>query len=238
MSDTASAISAPILKNRAEKRLAILAEVKARRHDGLDLLRGRNVGDIAAAYARGGAAALSVVTGKWFGGKIELLDAIAEMDLGLPILRKDFIRNEKVLIESKQRGASAVLLTRQILDANRFEDLVTAARELLLEPFVEVATADELTDVLSRYDGLVAINNADIATREATGAGIGRSLEMLVSDLRNDRVWISASKVDGPGDVVQLAAAGFDGVLVGTHLMMANDPQAATAALVAAGIFE
>jgi len=233
MSDDSLPISSAIMERRDAGYLAVLAEIKTRRHDGLDLLRDRDVGDIAASYARGGASAISVVTGKWFGGSIDLLDAIAHQDLGLPILRKDFIRNVKALRESKERGASAVLLTRQILDAKRFADLVAAARELGVEPFVEVATAEELADVTSDYDGLIAINNADIATREATGEGIDRSLEMRVEE--GSRIWVSASKVDDPGDVTRLAAAGFDGVLVGTYLMMADDPELATAALVGAG---
>lgn len=226
-------VSSAIDARRQDGQLAVLAEVKLRRHDGLDLLRNRRVGDIAVSYARGGASAISVVTGKWFGGSIELLDAIAEREIGLPILRKDFIRNEKALRESKDRGASAVLLTRQILDADRFADLVAAALDLGVEPFVEVATADELADVTSNYDGLIAINNADIATREATGTGIDRSLQMQIDG--GDRIWVSASKVEDPDDVSKLAAAGFDGVLVGTHLMLADDPEQATADLVRAG---
>jgi len=235
MSDTAGVVSSAILQKRAMGQVAILAEIKTRRHDSLDLLRGRDVGQIAAAYARGGASVISVVTGKWFGGTIELLDRIAAMDLGLPVLRKDFIRNKKALRESKDRGASAVLLTRQILDADRFAELVADARDLELEPFVEVANSGELADVLASYDGLVAINNADIATREATSAGIGRSLDMRGTDGADDRVWVSASKVDNPGDIALLAAAGFDGALVGTHLMMADDPEGATRDLVSAG---
>lgn len=233
MSDDSLPISSAIVERREAGQLAVLAEIKTRRHDGLDLLRDRDVGDIAASYARGGASAISVVTGKWFGGSIELLDEIAERDLGLPILRKDFIRNEKALRESKERGATAVLLTRQILDASHFADLVAASHELGVEPFVEVATAEELADVVLIYDGLIAINNADIATREATGEGIDRSLAMHIDE--GKRIWISASKVDDPADVVRLAAAGFDGVLVGTHLMMADDPESATAALVGSG---
>lgn len=233
MSDDSLAVSSAVLERRDAGYLAVLAEIKTRRHDGLDLLRDRDVGDIAASYARAGATAISVVTGKWFGGSMELLDTIAKRDLGLPILRKDFIRNVKALRESKERGASAVLLTRQILDANRFADLVAAARELGVEPFVEVATAEELADVTSGYDGLIAINNADIASREATGEGIDRSLEMRVDE--GDRIWVSASRIDGPEDVVRLASAGFDGVLVGTHLMLADDPESATVALVESG---
>jgi indole-3-glycerol phosphate synthase len=235
MSEVARAVSSAILKTRNERRMAILAEIKTCRHDGLDLLRGRDVGQIAAAYARGGASAISVVTGKWFGGTIDLLDQIVNMDLGLPVLRKDFIRNEKGLRESKDHGASAVLMTRQILDASRFSELVAYARELGLEPFVEVANADELAEVISGYDGLIAINNADIATRESTGAGIRRSLDMRSSDNDDKRLWVSASKVDGTEDVVKLAAAGFDGALVGTHLLVAEDPEYVTRSLVAAG---
>ena len=58
---------------------------------------------------------------------------------------------------------------------------------------------------------------------------------MRDADSSSDRVWVSASKVDDPADIAQLAAAGFDGALVGTHLMMAAEPEAATRILVAAG---
>jgi indole-3-glycerol phosphate synthase len=235
MSETAGAVSSAILAKRARGQIGLLAEIKTRRHDGIDLLRGRNAGDIAASYARGGACVISVVTGKWFGGTIELLDQVAAMGLGLPILRKDFIRNRQAIEDSKKRGAAAVLLTRQIVDAHRFVELVACARELGIEPFVEVATAEELADVTSRYDGLIAINNADIATREATSDGIRRSLNLRGADDDDHRVWVSASKVDGLDDIGQLASAGYDGALVGTHLMMADDPEAATRTLVAAG---
>ena len=71
MSSTAGAIARAVLRQRAAGQLAVIAEIKVRRHDGLDLLRDRQPETIASAYAHGGAAAISVVTGRWFGGSIQ-----------------------------------------------------------------------------------------------------------------------------------------------------------------------
>jgi indole-3-glycerol phosphate synthase len=226
------ALSRAIQEQRRLTNLAVLAEVKARRSEGVDLLRGRSPADIARVYHAAGATALSVVTSMWFGGSLGMLEEIAAADLGLPILRKDLIRSEKAIEATKRAGASAALLVLPLLGRQRLLALVDAARQQGIEPFVEVASQSEIDQLRDVYDGIIAINNADIKTNEVQGEDIRRSVALI--DRNDPRLWISASRIAGPEDVQALAAAGFDGILIGTHLLLADDPRRVTEQIVAA----
>jgi indole-3-glycerol phosphate synthase len=226
------ALTFAIRARTAQGSLAVIAEIKARRHGGIDLLRGRDAVQIARAYQLAGAAALSVVTSPWFGGRMAMLEELAAADLGLPILRKDMISTEKAIQASKRAGASAVLLVLPLLGIDRLAAMLAAARGEIIEPFVEVATRQEIEQVREIHDGIVAINNADIKTNEVEGADISRSMRLI--DRRDHRPWVSASRIGSPAEVALLAAAGFDGVLVGTHLLLADDLRAETERFVAA----
>jgi indole-3-glycerol phosphate synthase len=110
--------------------------------------------------------------------------------------------------------------------------MLHAAREASLEPFVEVASRQEINELRAIYEGIIAINNADIQTSEIEGEDIARSVALI--ERKDPRLWVSASRIGGPEEVHALAAAGFDGILVGTHLLLADDLLAATTRMVAA----
>ena len=220
------ALSRAILQQRQRGSLAVIAEVKQCRYGGESLLRGRSVAEIARTYQEAGAAAISVVTSSWYGGTIGLLEEVASAGLSLPILRKDLIRNEKAIVETHSAGATAVLLALPLLGLKRLVDLVEIARARSLEPFVEVSSAKEISELRGSYSGLIAINNSDIKTNETQGAGIERSIELI--DPQEDRLWVSASRIESPEDVRSLSRAGFDGILIGTSLLKADNLEAAT----------
>jgi indole-3-glycerol phosphate synthase len=226
------ALSRALTDRNRRGRLGLIAEIKQRRSDGPDLLRERSAADIASTYATAGAAALSVVTSPLFGGSLSLLEQVAAADLGPPILRKDLVRTEAAIDESKRAGASAVLLVASLLGPARLAAMIDAARAAGIEPFVEVATRQEIERLPPSYDGIVAINNADVKTGERHWAGVARSLELIRRD--EPRLWVSASRIAGADEVRRLAAAGFAGVLIGTSLLAADDLAAAVAAVLAA----
>lgn len=228
-----NALSRAIRQQKQQGNLAIIAEVKQRRYGGESLLRGRSAAQIARTYQKAGATAISVVTSSWYGGSLRLLEEVASADLALPILRKDLIRNEKAIVESHNAGATAVLLALPLLGLKRLVDLVEIARARLIEPFVEVSNEKEIADLREAYPGVIAINNSDIKTNETEGAGIERSIELI--DRREDRLWVSASRVESPEQVRCLARAGFDGILIGTRLLSADDLGNATRRIVEAG---
>jgi indole-3-glycerol phosphate synthase len=221
--------AAALRRARAVGKTGIIAEIKARTAEGEELLGSRSAASLAHSYAAGGATCLSVVTGRWFGGTPALLEEVARAS-ALPILCKDFIRSVADVKAAAGRGASAVLLTLKILPVVAVQAVLEACREERIDPFVEVSNEAELERACALAVELVAINNKDIQSRERTGEGIDRSLRLL-GGRGGERLWVSASSISSAGEAGTLARAGFDALLVGTHLMRAQDPRAETRAL-------
>lgn len=205
----------------------VIAEVKPRSPKDGELLAGRSVVDLAHGYARAGVPCLSVTTGKWHGGTPEMIRILAAT--GLPVLRKDFIATRGHLEQSRDLGASAVLLTCTLLRARDVRRLAVEALALGLTPFVEAASTDELRDLELPDSAILAINNRNIRERETDDGGIERSLR-LYDQARGLRpaLLASASAIARPEDVGQLRRCGYDAVLVGTALMAGDDAECGT----------
>jgi indole-3-glycerol phosphate synthase len=126
--------------------LSIIAEHKRRSPSAGAIRPGSSVAEIARAYERGGAAAMSVLTEEHsFGGSLDdLRDAAAASSL--PLLRKDFIVDPYQLYEASAAGASAVLLIVAALDPHALGELhVDAMPEgVLVVSESGISTADEL----------------------------------------------------------------------------------------------
>lgn len=202
----------------------VIAEVKPRTGTGLDLAGGRSPGELVAAFHAGGVACVSVVTGRWFGGDATLLDQVAGLT-ELPVLRKDFITRDSQLVDSRHRGASAVLLTAGLLPAPALARLVWRTLELGMTPFVEVTAEAEIAAVPAGPDVVIAVNNKDIRVRETNAADLARSHRLLplLADT-GIRCPVSASGLDLPADAAAVLAAGYRGLLVGTGLLRAASP--------------
>src|SRR3954447_14169267 len=144
--------------------LSLIAEFK-RRSPSAGALAPESI-DVAAqvaAYERGGAAALSVLTDEpHFGGSLADLRA-ARAACGMPIIRKDFIVDTYQLYEAAVNGADAVLLIVAALDDDELELLYGEARAIDLDCLVEVHDEDELERALEIVDAdVIGINNRDL----------------------------------------------------------------------------
>ena len=204
--------------------IPVIAEIKPSSPSAGDLLKGRALSDIVQAYESGGAACISVVTGKWFGGDISLLSEVSRLTT-LPLLRKDLIVNKKQLEESKKHGANAVLLTKKILRKSHLEKLINECVGLNITPFIEVSDINEIEELPTNKNIIVAITNRDIAQKEMdTQSGLN-SLNLISKVRIGAGAIISASGISSPEEANLLVDAGFDGLLIGTALLSAKNPQ-------------
>lgn len=186
--------------------------------------------DLARAYARAGAHAISVLTdAPFFQGSLDHLKAVREA-VNLPILRKDFHVDPYQLWEARAAGADAVLLIAAALSPPEFSDLLALSRDLKLAALAEVHTRQELETVLQSGTELVGINNRDLKSFEV-------SLETtfgLLPSVPTEVVVVSESGISQAEEVERLASAGVDGILVGEGLLRHPDVGSALRRLVGA----
>ena len=209
----------PFIDALLAARLPVIMEVK--RHDGhgVELMGDRTVSDVVTEYLAAGAPCISVVTGRWFGGTNEMLEEVAGLT-DLPILKKDFITRERQIVEAKEMGASAILLTARILPKAPFQKLIETTLSHGLTPFVEVAEPEEIDSVIHADECIVAVNNKDIRTQERDAGDIDLSRTLLEATIRTGTPCpVSASAITDPKVAAELIGAGYKGLLIGTGLL-------------------
>jgi indole-3-glycerol phosphate synthase len=208
-------------------RPAVIAEVK-KASPSKGVLREHFVpADIAAAYERGGAACLSVLTDeRFFQGSAAYLRQ-ARAACALPVLRKDFLVHELQVYEARLWQADCVLLIAACLDDAQMADLEACALALGLDVLVEVHDAAELARALRLKTPLVGINNRNLKTFEVS---LQTTLDLL-PQVPAERLLVTESGILAPADVRRMREAGVHAFLVGEAFMRAPDPGAALAAL-------
>jgi indole-3-glycerol phosphate synthase len=186
---------------------------------------------IARQYEAAGASCLSVLTDqKFFQGSLGYLRLIRQA-VGLPLLRKDFIIDERQILEAIEWGADAVLLIVAILsDAQltRFHALATGAG---LAALVEVHEEAELDRALNAGAVLLGVNNRNLKTFKVDLATTERLAARLRSSSRNTQhatgtappLLVAESGIHTRADVERLAKCGAQAILVGESLMMHAD---------------
>ncbi|HTS64225.1 MAG TPA: indole-3-glycerol phosphate synthase TrpC [Candidatus Acidoferrales bacterium] len=209
---------------------AIIAEVKqASPSKGL-LSKDFDPARIAAAYARGGAAAVSVLTdAPFFSGSLADLEA-ARAAVFVPVLRKDFTIDGSQILEAAAHGADAILLITAILTERQIRDFREQAARYRLSALVEVHNRRELDIAVSAGADIIGVNNRDLTT---FAVSLETSLD-LAPHMPKNVILVSESGIRSPADIARLRAAGYHAFLVGEHLMKSGDPADAIAQLVAA----
>jgi indole-3-glycerol phosphate synthase len=202
--------------------LSLIAEFKRRSPSSGDIRPGAKVEEIAVAYERGGAAALSVLTEeRHFGGSLDdLRGARAASDL--PILRKDFVVDPYQLYEAVVGGADAVLLIVAALPDNDLLRLHDEARALDLDCLVEVHDERDLERALAIDCDVIGINNRDL--RELT-VDLETTSE-LMTDVPAGKTVVAESGYGSREQLDELERVGVDAVLLGEALLRAPDPEA------------
>jgi indole-3-glycerol phosphate synthase len=185
---------------------------------------------LAAALESAGAVALSVLTeSEFFRGSLRNLRD-ARKSVNLPVLRKDFIFDPWQVWETRANDADSLLLMVAVLSDALLRDLIALARELGMEPLVEVHTADELDRAFAAGSRIIGVNNRDLKTLDVR---VETSFE-LIARIPDHCIAISESGLCSHDDLRKLREAGFDAFLIGEHLMLAPDPAAALVQLLGA----
>lgn len=200
------------------QKLQVIAEVKKASPSLGNINLGVDIIAQAKTYEANGAAMISVLTDEvFFKGHISYLQEISAQ-VQVPTLAKDFIIDEKQIVRSLNAGATVILLIVAALPEARLKELYDFATGLGLEVLVETHDLAEL-EVAHRIGAkIIGVNNRNLATFEVD---LQTSLD-LAPHFEDQPVYISESAIFSGQDAARLAPF-FDGILVGTALMTADD---------------
>jgi len=181
---------------------------------------------IARQYEAAGASCLSVLTDeKFFQGSLVHLMQIRE-GVRLPLLRKDFIIDERQILEAIDCGADAILLIAAILSDEQLRHYQVLATDAGLDTLFEVHDEVELERALAAGAKLLGVNNRDLNTFKVDLA----TTERLAARLRSRSLatghtplLVAESGINTRADVQRLADCGVQAVLVGESLMRTGD---------------
>lgn len=205
--------------------VALIAEVKKASPSAGMICKDFDPVRIAKEYEAAGASCLSVLTDeKFFQGSLDYLRQI-RASVKLPLLRKDFIIDERQILEAIEWGADAILLIVAILDDARLKRFHALATEAGLAALVEVHDEAELDRALAAGASLIGVNNRDLKTFKVDLATTERlAAKMFTSSAtRQSSLLVAESGIHTRADVVRLAGCGARAILVGEALIKRGD---------------
>jgi indole-3-glycerol phosphate synthase len=188
-------------------------------------------------YARGGAAAVSVLTEpSRFDGSLEHLRQASRAlgPLGVPAMRKDFLVDPYQVLEARAAGAGGVLVIVRMLSRSQMTALLDVAAEhgmfVLLEAF-DAADLKKARELLALRDGnglrrgsadniLVGINCRDLQTLKI----VPERFAVLAPQLPGSCPAVAESGVASAADAKRMMRLGYRLALIGTALMSCDDP--------------
>lgn len=214
----------------ADRRLAVISEIKRRSPSAGDIRAGISALSQAQRYQAAGADALSILTDeKFFGGSLTDLTSVTEYfrstPPSAPCLRKDFMVHPLQVLEAREAGASAILIIVRALTDEEMRVLFGAARAAGLDALFEIHTEAEIDRAVAQGAQIIGVNNRDLAVF-TTDLGLS---ERLIPQFPAGVIAVSESGIATPEDAARVRRAGAHAVLVGEALMRSADPAAAIA---------
>lgn len=206
-------------------RLALIAEVKKASPSAGIICPDFDPVRIAKEYEAAGASCLSVLTDeKYFQGSLDYLRQIRAA-VKLPLLRKDFIIDERQILEAIEWGADAILLIVAILTDAQLARFHSLAIEAGLAALVEVHDEAELERALKISPALIGVNNRNLKTFQVD-LGVTERLAAKVrasSMIHHASLLVAESGIHTRADVDRLQQCGAGAILVGESLMKHGD---------------
>ncbi|WP_312797215.1 bifunctional phosphoribosylanthranilate isomerase/tryptophan synthase subunit beta [Kocuria sp.] len=198
----------------------VIAEVKRSSPSKGALAAIEDPAQLAAAYERGGASVISVLTEqRRFGGSLADLDAVRRA-VGIPVLRKDFVVEEYQVWEARAHGADIVLLIVAALDDATLRDLLELTHHLGMHALVETHTEEEIDRAVAVGARIIGVNTRNLKTLDVDVDTFGR----LAERLPREAVIVAESGVLGEEQIRLYAGHGANAVLTGEVLVRAEDP--------------
>jgi len=219
------------LKNPASGDIALIAEVKKASPSAGVIRPDFAPVTIAKRYQLAGASCLSVLTDEqFFQGSLDYLKQIREA-VDLPLLRKDFIIDERQILESIEWGADAILLIVAILNDHQLKTFHEMAAEAGIAALVEVHNGEELDRALEINAPLVGVNNRNLKDF-TVDLGTTEQLAKKLFAANPDALLVGESGIHTRADVERLKEAGAGAILVGESLIRGGDEIAKGRALI------
>ena len=186
-------------------------------------------------YARGGAAAVSVLTEpSHFDGSLDHLRraAAALAPLRVPAMRKDFLVDSYQVLEARAAGAGGVLVILRMLARERITQLLDTAAEHGMFVLLEAFDADDLDtarDLIAARGArraaqedviLIGVNCRDLQSLAVAQERFAELAPLLPAG------WpaVAESGVASAADARRVLGLGYRLALVGTALMTRDDP--------------
>ena len=203
--------------------ISVIAEIKMKSPSEGEILPNANPVQIAKDYESAGAAAISVLTDQqFFGGSLDILKAVRKA-VSIPVIRKDFIIDQKQISETIHYNGDAFLLIADAMDQDSLQQLMNIGEMAGLEFLVEYHAEKHAEFIFGLNPEIVGINCRNLKTM-ATDITY---FEKMISSLPSNSVKVAESGIHTSDDLEYVSDLGYDAALIGTSLMKTGNPEKA-----------
>jgi len=203
--------------------ISVIAEIKMKSPSEGEIFSYADPAQIAKGYESAGAAAISVLTDQsFFGGSLDILKAVRDA-VSIPVIRKDFIIDQKQISETIHYNGDAFLLIADALDQDSLQQLMNIGKMAGLEFLVEYHAEKHAEFIFALNPEIVGINCRNLKTM-ATDITY---FEKMISSLPSNSVKVAESGIHTSDDLEYVSDLGYDAALIGTSLMKTGNPEKA-----------
>jgi len=203
--------------------ISVIAEIKMKSPSEGEIFPNADPAQIAKGYESAGAAAISVLTDQsFFGGSLDILKAVRDA-VSIPVIRKDFIIDQKQISETIHYNGDAFLLIADALDQDSLHKLMNIGEKTGLEFLVEYHAEKHAEFIIALNPEIVGINCRNLKTM-ATDITY---FEKMISSLPSNSVKVAESGIHTFDDLEYVSDLGYDAALIGTSLMKTGNPEKA-----------
>jgi indole-3-glycerol phosphate synthase len=162
--------------------------------------------------------AISIITESYFfKGDKKFIHQVKQIT-SLPILQKDFVIDPYQIYESKLLGADALLIIARLVNKRVLKDFVKLAKDIGVEPVVEVFSKKDLEKAVETETNIIAVNARDLDTFSIDL----NAASNLLSIIPKEYLKLGFSGIKTASDIQEYKKANTNGILIGTSLMRAE----------------